>query len=120
MLERPILYINEDVRHPDIPLFLQVLDRTIEYFGHLPTKLKEGISPGVSEILTIIENAYGVTDEFHLFKDWAENRLPDLGLQVNLEYLDEGFKAFVGRAMEMDPDARASPAQLLDDPWWSS
>ncbi len=121
MLERPILYIHEKLRHPEVPLSLQVLDLTIEYFGPLPTKLKKDVSAEVHELLTILEKRYeNGDDEFHLFKDWAENRLPDLGMEVNLEYLNEGFKAFLGRAMEMDPDARPSTAKLLDDPWWSS
>jgi len=92
----------------------------IDYFGYLPISLKEALSAEVREVLMTVESSYGNGEESHLFNDWAKNHLPDLGMEVNLEYLDDEFKAFISKAVEMDPDARSSVAVLLADPWLSS
>lgn len=114
------MYIPKELRHPEVSLHFQVLDRMIDYFGYLPITLKEALSAEVREVLMAVESSYENGEEFHLFNDWAKNHLPELGMKVNLEYLDDDFKAFIGKAVKMDPDARSSVAVLSADPWLSS
>jgi len=118
MLRINILGFIQEELQPDVDTGPQVMDRMIRYFGLVPDALFNDIPNQWRQILQVLNDSYCNEESFEPFSEWGQRVFPILVTDTNFEYLDSGFKRFIGRMMSMDPDERATVGELLDDPWW--
>lgn len=118
MLRINILGFTQEELQPDVDTGPQVMDRMIRYFGLVPDALFNDIPNQWRQILQVLNDSYCNEESFEPFSEWGQRVFPILVTDPNFEYLDSGFKRFIGRMMSMDPDERATVEELLNDPWW--
>jgi len=118
MLRINIFGFTQEELQPDIDTEPQVMDRMIRYFGLVPDALFKDITDQWRQILQVLNDSYCNEESFEPFSEWGQRVFPILATDPQFEYLDSGFKNFIGRMMSMDPKKRATVEELLDDPWW--
>lgn len=100
-----------ELREADIEPEIEILSRLIAFFGPVPPELVAHINDERwGNILMELSEAMAEGGPGTRFEQWEQESFPNLGPET---------KRVIARMTNLDPAARATIFQVLEDRWWS-
>lgn len=103
----------QELQHNNTEMLHEILVRHISYFGPLPEGLLQQVDDKVW--CSILQAASRIAEEVinddpnMRFEQWPEELAPNL---------TPGAKSMISKMMNLDPAARATINDVLENPWW--
>ena len=98
----------EELRKEGTKPIVEVMARTLRFFGPLPKGLLDTIDDDNWRIiLTTIESTFSEDNPRYPFLDWED-----------WTNLDDGTKAFLAGPLNLDPAKRPTVEEFLEHGWW--